>query len=100
MLGRGCCQAAVGEFLPGGGAGVALHGVQAPAQVPGDLPQAAALGEQVVRDRVVPPDSVCILPGRLRPGRLSGRPGFRAVSGSGFWFCEAGAVRGDAPVGG
>jgi hypothetical protein len=84
LAGPRLLPAAVGEFLPGGGAGVALDGVQAPAQVPGDLPQAAALVQQVVHDRVVPPGPVCVLPGRLRPLGLChsrGRPGFICGSG-------------------
>jgi hypothetical protein len=48
LAGARCRPPAVGEFLPGGGAVVALDGVQSPAQVPGDLPQAASLGPQGV----------------------------------------------------
>jgi hypothetical protein len=44
LAGAGSLPAPVGEFLPGGGAGVALDGVQAPAQVAGDLPESAPLG--------------------------------------------------------
>jgi hypothetical protein len=38
LAGAGSLPAAVGELLPGGGAGVAPDGVQSPAQVAGDLP--------------------------------------------------------------
>lgn len=98
--------AAVGEFLPGGGAGVPLDGVQSPAQVPGDLAQPASLSEQVVHDRVVAPGPVGVLPGRIGPYRglrLCRR--FRPGGGPGLqtgvwrWFWQAGAVRGDAPLG-
>ena len=62
LAGPRSLPAAVGELLPGGGAGVALDGVQPPAQVAGDLPQAAPLGEQFVDQRVVPPGAVGVLP--------------------------------------
>jgi hypothetical protein len=74
--------AAVGEFLPGGGAVVTLDGVQAPAQVAGDLPQAAPLGPQPVDQRVVPLDAIGVLPGRLRLPGLR-RPGAGASSSAG-----------------
>lgn len=44
----GFLPAAVGEFLPGGGAVEPLDGVQAPAQVAGDLAEPASLGAQLV----------------------------------------------------
>jgi hypothetical protein len=44
FAGAWCLPAAVGELLPGGGAGLALDSVQSTAQVPGDLPEAAPLG--------------------------------------------------------
>jgi hypothetical protein len=45
--------AAVYEFLPGGGALVALDGVLSPAQLPGDLPDAPRLGPQAVDQGVI-----------------------------------------------
>jgi hypothetical protein len=93
--------AAVGEFLPGGGAVVTLDGVQAPAQVAGDLPEAAPLGPQPVDQRVVLPDALGVLPGRLR------QPGIRRLLRRGLvlrrrraWLCQAGPVGRDAPLGG
>jgi hypothetical protein len=44
----GSLPAAVGELLPGGGAVEPLDGVQAPAQVAGDLAEPASLGAQLV----------------------------------------------------
>jgi hypothetical protein len=46
--------AAVGEFLPGHSAVEPLDGVQAPAQVAGDLPQAPPFGAQPVDQGMVP----------------------------------------------
>ena len=94
--------AAVGEFLPGRGAGVALDGVQSPAQVAGDLPQAAALGEQAMDGRVVSAGAVGVLARRIRPrgGRRPRRRGLRGGGRRGIWFVEAGAVRGGAPFDG
>jgi hypothetical protein len=61
--------AAVGELLPGRGAVEPLDGVQAPAQVAGDLPQSSPLGAQPVDQRVVPPGALGVLPGGVRlPG--------------------------------
>jgi hypothetical protein len=37
--------AAIDQFLPGGGAGVALHGMPSLAQVPGDRADSMAVGE-------------------------------------------------------
>jgi hypothetical protein len=51
--GPGCRPPAVDEFLPGGGAVVALDGVLAPAQVAGDFPDAAPFGAQAVDGGVV-----------------------------------------------
>jgi hypothetical protein len=48
LAGPRALPAAVGEFLPGGGAPVALDRVQAPAQAAGDLPQPAPLSPQAV----------------------------------------------------
>jgi len=96
LAGTWSLPAPVCQLLPGGGAGVALDGVQAPAQVPGDLPQPALFGQQSVDQRVVAPGAVGVLPGRLRRG------GRRLLVGSrrGTGFCQAGAVRGDAPLDG
>jgi hypothetical protein len=58
--------AAFGQFLPGRRPVVALDGVQAPAQVPGDLPQSAPLGAQGVDQVVLAPGAVGELPGWLR----------------------------------
>jgi hypothetical protein len=69
---------AAGQFLPGGGAGVPLHGVQSPAQVPGDLPQPASLSDQLVHPGVVLPGPAGQLPGQVR--RCSaGRRGRRGL---------------------
>ena len=68
--------AALGEFLPGGGAVVALDGVQAPAQVAGDLPQAAPLGAQGVDQLVLALGARGELPGRIR-----------ALGPPGAWRC-------------
>ena len=103
LAGPRALPAPVGEFLPGGGAGVALDGMQSPAQVPGDLPQAAPLGEQPVDERVVLADAAGVLPGRLRPPGVRRVRGWRGVAcggGSAGRFCQAGAVRGDAPLDG
>jgi hypothetical protein len=97
LAGAGSLPAPVGELLPGGGAGVALHGVQAPAQVAGDLPEPAPLVQQLVHDRVVPPGAVGVLPGWLRRG---GRRRLVPGCGRGARLCQAGAVRGDAPLDG
>jgi len=43
---------AVDQLLPALGAGIALHGVASPAQLPRDRADAVALGEQVVDERV------------------------------------------------
>jgi hypothetical protein len=68
--------AAVGELLPGRGAVEPLDGVQAPAQVAGDLPQSSPLGAQPVDQRVVPPGALGVLPGGVRlPGVLWFRQG-------------------------
>ena len=92
----GPLPAAVGEFLPGGGAVEPLDGVQAPAQVAGDLAEPASLGAQLADQRVVPPGALGVLPGgvglrgafRFRRGRgavLRGgrgrRPGQAAAVG-------------------
>ncbi len=86
--------AAVGEFLPGGGAVVALDGVQAPAQVAGDLPQPAALGAQRADLLVLAPDALGELPGQLRRRSVHRRRGivFRSREGG---LRQAGAVGGD-----
>ena len=47
LAGTRSLPASVDEFLPGRGAVVALDGVLSPAQVPGDLPDAASLGPQL-----------------------------------------------------
>jgi hypothetical protein len=89
--------AAVGELLPGGGAVEPLDGVQAPAQVAGDLPQAAPFGAQPVDQLVVPPGALGVLPDGVR---LRGRSRFR--QGRTLLFCggrgvgQAGAVGGNA----
>ena len=97
--------AAVDEFLPGGGAVVALDGVQSPAQVAGDLPQAAPLGSQPVDQGVVAPRAVGELPCRVRcalarrpcrRGGLIADGGHEARPGLWFWLCQAAAVGGDA----
>ena len=44
LAGARLLPAPVSQFLPGGGACVALDGVQAPAQVAGDLPEPAPVG--------------------------------------------------------
>ncbi len=80
--------AAIDEFLPGGGACVALDGVPSPAQVAGDGPHAVPLGQQFVHHRVVPAGSLGELPGRLRlwlwrGRRLCGRPGSGVAAGPG-----------------
>jgi hypothetical protein len=55
----------VDEFLPGRGALVALDGVLSPAQVPGDLSDAASLGPQLANQGVVPLRALGELPGGL-----------------------------------
>jgi hypothetical protein len=98
LLGPGALPFAVDQFLPGASAGVALHGVMAPAQVPGDRSDAVALGEQFVHQRVVtsgafgePSDGSGLVRRRLRRARL--------------WLAwcwvdrtQAGAVAGHAPL--
>jgi hypothetical protein len=77
LAGARSLPAAVDEFLPGRGPVEALDGVQAPAQVAGDLAQAAPFGAQPVDQGVVPPGALGVLPGgvglpgafRLRQGR-------------------------------
>jgi hypothetical protein len=86
--------AAFGEFLPGGGAVVALDGVQAPAQVAGDFPQAAAFGAQAVDQFVLAAGALGELPGRLRRG-LRRRLGIVPEGWEGG-LGQAGAVGGDA----
>ena len=93
--------AAIDKLLPGGGAGVALHGVPSPAQMPGDGPDPVPFSQQLVHHRVVPPGSLGELPGRFRlplwPGYWRGRRGFWFSRGLGLRSGQAGAVRGDAP---
>jgi hypothetical protein len=98
--------AAIDQLLPGGGAGVALHGVPSPAQMAGDRADPVPLGEQFVHHLVVPAGPLGELPGRLRL-RLRLRLGLRRLFGwpgiwpsRGFGFAQAGAVRGDAPLDG
>ena len=75
-----------------------LDGVQAPAQVAGDLPQAAPFGPPLVDQFVVPPGALGVLPGgaglaggfRFRQGRGLLSRGHRRRPG------QAGAVGGDA----
>ena len=101
FAGARCLPPAVDEFLPGGGAVVTLDGVQPPAQVPGDLPQAAPLGPQGMDQGVVAPGALGELPGRLRC-RLAGRPcgRHRVASGLRGRLGQAAAVGGDALPGG
>src|SRR5215472_11645528 len=68
LAGPWCLPAAIDQLLPGGRAGVALHGVPSPAQVPGDRADPVPVGEQLVHHRVVPAGAFGELPGRLRPG--------------------------------
>jgi hypothetical protein len=63
--------------------------------VPGDLPQPAPLGKQLVHHRVVPAGSIGELPVR-RGGRLPGQRGLVSAGGPGTWLARAAAVRGDA----
>jgi hypothetical protein len=77
---------------------VALDGVQAPAQVAGDLPQAAPLRAQRADEFVLAPGALGELSGRIwRPGVLRLRWGrgivFRSWEGG---LGQAGAVGGDA----
>jgi len=90
--------ASVGEFLPGGGAVEALDGVQAPAQVAGDLPQAPPLGAQPADQLVVAPGALGVLPdGVGLPGGLWFRQGRGLrVRGRRGRPGQAGAVGGDA----
>ena len=79
-MGRACSArslpASVDEFLPGRGAVEPLDGVQAPAQLAGDLPQSSPFGAQPVDQRVVPPGALGVLPGGARlPGDLRFRQG-------------------------
>lgn len=53
---------------------MALDGVQSPAQVAGDLPEAVPLGSQPVDQRVVVPGALGVLPVGIR---LPGAPGLR-----------------------
>lgn len=74
LAGALCGPAAFGEFLPSGGAVVALDGVQPPAQVAGDLPQPAPLGAQRADQLVLAADALGELPGRIwRRGLRRGR---------------------------
>ena len=66
LAGARSLPAAVGEFLPGRGAVESLDGVQAPAQVAGDLPQSAPFGAQLVDQGVVPPGALGVLPGGVQ----------------------------------
>jgi len=68
--------AAVGKFLPGGGAVESLDGVQAPAQVAGDFSQSPPFGAQPADQGVVPPGALGVLPGGIGlPGGLRFRQG-------------------------
>ena len=99
LAGAGPLPAAVGEFLPGGGAVEPLDGVQAPAQVAGDLAEPASFGAQLVDQRVVPPGALGVLPGGVGlPGGFRFWQG-RALllrGGRGRRLGQAGAVGGDA----
>jgi len=57
--------ASVGEFLPGRGAVESLDGVQAPAEVAGDLAQASPFGAQPVDQLVMPAGALGVLPRRI-----------------------------------
>ena len=62
LAGARSLPAAVDEFLPGRGAVEPLDGVQAPAQVAGDLAQAPPFGTQLVDQGVVPLGALGVLP--------------------------------------
>jgi hypothetical protein len=98
LAGERLLPAAVGKLLPGRGAVVALDGVQAPAEVTGDLPQAAALGPQRADQFVLAAYGLGELPRRVwRPGvcwRRVRRPD--VVGGRRGGLGQAGAAGGDA----
>ena len=76
LAGARFLPAAVDEFLPGCGAVEPLDGVQAPAQVAGDLAQAPPFGAQLADQGVVPPGALSVLPGGARlPGTFRLRQG-------------------------
>jgi hypothetical protein len=93
----------VGEFLPGRGAVEALDGVQAPAQVAGDLAQAPPFGAQLADQGMVPLGALGVLPGGIG---LCGASRFRqdrallVQGGRRRRLGQAGAVGGDALPGG
>jgi hypothetical protein len=95
LAGSLCRPAALGEFLPGGGAVVALDGVQSPAKVAGDLPQPAPFGAQRVDQLVLAPGALGEPPGRVRARGIRRGRGIVFRSGE-DGLGQAGAVGGDA----
>jgi hypothetical protein len=76
-----------------------MDGVQAPAQVAGDLAQAPPFGAQSVDQGVVPPGALCVLPVGVRlPGAFRLGQGRDTVLGGGLGrrLGQAGAVGRDA----
>nr|WP_254550952.1 hypothetical protein [Catellatospora tritici] len=82
------------HLLPSGGAGVALHGVSPPAEVPGDLTDAITSAEKIMDDGVL-----FLAALRHPPGGLD-KIGRRCPIGWRRGCCEAGLVLGDAPFDG
>ena len=62
LAGARSLPAAVDELLPGGGAVESLDGMQAPAQVAGDLAEPPPFGAQPVDQGVVPLGALGVLP--------------------------------------
>jgi hypothetical protein len=92
LAGARSLPAAAGEFLPGRGAVEPLDGVQAPAQVPGDLPQSSPFGAQLADQLVVPA-------GAVRLAYFPAGSGCPAGSGSGrAGPCSSRAGAGPGPA--
>jgi hypothetical protein len=84
LAGARSLPAAVDEFLPGRGAVEPLDGVQAPAQVTGDLAEPPPFGAQLVDQGVVPLGALGVLPVGVRlPGTFRFRQGRGIVLGGG-----------------
>jgi hypothetical protein len=97
LAGARSLPAAVDEFLPGRGAVESLDGVQAPAQVAGDLAEPPPFGAQLVDQGVVPLGALGVLPAGVRlPGTFRLGQGRSIVAGRGRRLGQAGAVGRDA----
>jgi hypothetical protein len=96
LAGARTLPAAVDEFLPGRGAVESLDGVQAPAQVAGDLAEPAPFGAQPVDQGVVPLGALGVLPVGARLFWFRQRRALFSQGGQGRGIGQAGAVGGGA----